>query len=39
MDGNIADIITQFAEYLKVLVQYLREFIENFTKKKDEAAE
>lgn len=42
MDGSVAEIITQFAEYLSLIFKMIKEFIANFTKKEEgttEAAE
>ena len=35
---NVAEIIAQFAEYLTVIISYIKEFLDKFSKK-DEKAE
>ena len=34
--GSIADIITQFAEYLSLIFSLLKDFIAGFTKKSED---
>ena len=36
MDGSIAEIIAQFAEYLATIFAMLKEFLANFQKKDEE---